>query len=754
MPYRTSPASFLIYPSVGIVHVPALTGPNGNLHCVTTSTETEVWGGTLSGVNSYVEEYWSRVPGSQIGSLGIAHATEQPTSKASAVIPHPSLVNQTVAWNNQYHSSAIHLPTPFLFFPSDPSVTGASTIASQNLENKTATAISDGSWTEDGIFDEVKNGVLPSELFEHLITDPNYKLRYPDLKHCLPGKPLAHFPFGHFHPAFAAPAPQLTISSSTTITTAGCFHPEACPVPTLQAATPIPTSDTLGRDPNLPSIRPISKSFTRAETLPRASPQPSETRQDFKPSSSSSSGRSKVGLATTSPLSTRSETAESNPNTVSLIIGPFRGAQGSKSQNLAFSGAQLDGASIPMSFDSTSAAEPSSAGQCLTDVQRITTVEESPQSSLKVLEDTATSTGPLTIALAGISDLVVGSKTIAPGDSVVNAQGLKISLIQPTTADEAKGVRTELVDSPRSTLVGHIPSLTVGTAILTINDMSQYMVGSKTLTAGSPAVTIAGQKVSLASEGDEIMIGGSTIPIPALASNKMLLPPIVINGQTFSANSASLYVVGGQTLSPGSNKGIELPQSSIPPSVSGVILPDSTVITGGAAAAITTTFSSSPTPDIEMVTIAGHAVVPLNPAAAVSIEGTTILSAGDGPGLTISGIPVSLVADGSLLVGNKTLPVGTEETAATIAGHIVPLSPVALAIGNTTLSAGVTIAGTMPVSLATGGSLIVENKTVVGVGTADATGAEVFTGGDARGEGIRREVWRYAGMAVCGMLVA
>ena len=734
MPYRTSPASFLIYPSVGIVHVPALTGPNGNLHCVTTSTDTELCSGTLSGVNSYVEEYWSRIPDSPIGSLGVAHATEQPTSKASAVIPHPSLVNQTVARNSEYHSSAIHLPTPFLFFPSDPSVTGASTIASQNLENKTATAISDGSWTENGSFDEVTNGVLPSELFEYLITDPNYKLRYPDLKHCLPGKPLAHFPCLDYHPAFAAPATQLTISSSTTITTAGCFHPEACPVPTLQAATPTPTSDTLGRDPNLPSIRPISKSFTRAETLPRESPQPSETRQDFKPSSSSSSRRSKVDLATTSSLSTRSETAESNPNIASLIVGPFRGAQGSKSQNRAFSGTQLDGASIPTSFDSTSAAEPSSAGQRLTDVHRITTVEENPQSSLKVLEDMATSTGPLTIALAGISDLVVGSKTIAPGDSAVNAQGLKISLMQPTAADEAKGVRTELLDSPRSTLVRHIPSLTVGTAILTTNDMSQYVVGSKTLTAGSPAVTIAGQKVSLASEGNEIMIGGSTIPIPALASNKMLLPPIVINGQTFSANTASLYVIGGQTLSPGS-KGIALPQSSIP-SVSGVIRPDSAVIP------ITTPFSS-PIPDIEMLTIAGHAV-PLNPAA-VSIQGT-ILSAG-GPGLTISGIPVSLAADGSLLVGSQTLR-GTE-TAATIAGHIVPLSPAAVAIGNTTLSAGgrgVTIAGA-PVSLATGGSLMVENKTV-GVGTADATGA-VFTGGAGR-EGIRRDGWRIAWMAFVG----
>ncbi|KAL8793914.1 MAG: hypothetical protein Q9195_003533 [Heterodermia aff. obscurata] len=733
----TSPASFLIYPSAGIVHVPALTGPNGNLHCTTTSANNGS-GVTLSGMNSYVEEYWSRATDSQISSLGIAHAIEQPTSKAIAATPLPSLVNQTVAWNNQYHSTAIHLPVPFLFFPSDSSATEASSTASPRLENRTATAISDGSWNEDGIFDQVKAGVLPSEFFEHLVTDLNYKLRYPELEHCLPGKPYAHFPLGQYHPAFAAPAQQLTISSSTTITTAGCFHPEACPGPTLQAATPTPTSDTLGRDPNFPSIHPTSKSFTRAEPLSRASPQPTETHQDFKPASSSSSRRSQVDLATTSPLSTRSETAESNPNIASLIIGPFRGAQGSKSQNLAFSRTQLDGASIPMSFESTSAAELSSAGQNPADIGSIILHEHNPQSSLKVPGDIAGSPGPLTIALAGASDLVVGSKTIAPGDSAANAQGLKISLIQPTTADEAKGVRTDLHDSPGSTVVGHIPSLTVGTAILTTNSMSQYVIGSKTLTAGSPAVTIAGQKVSLAPEGDEIMIGGSTIPIPALASNKMHLPPIVINGQTFSANSASLYIIGGQTLSLGPT-GIVLPQSAIP-SVSGVILPDSAVITG--AAAITTP-STSPLPDIQMVTIAGHAV-PLHPAA-VSIEGTT-LSAG-GPGATISGAPVSLAADGSLLVGDKTLP-GTA-TAATIAGHVVPLGPAAVSVENITLSAGgqgVTIDGT-PVSLASGGALIVGNRTV-GVGAAGATGA-VFTG-EAGRKGGRWGGWRVAWMGFLG----
>lgn len=738
MPYRTSPANFLIYPSVNIVHVPALIGPNGNLHCVTISADIGLCSGVLSGVNSYVENYWRKATGSH-GSLGVAYVTKQPTSTASAATPLPLLVNQTAVWNNQYHSTVIHLPTPFLLFPSsDASITEASAVASLHHRNESAPAISDGSWNEDGVHDEVKNGVVPLELFEHLVTDLNYKLQYPELGSCLPGKPRAHFPCGRYMPALALSVSQLTISSSTTITTAGCFHPEACPTPTLQGVTPTPTSNTLGRDKNFPSIRPVSQSSTRAEPLSKTNPQAIETHQNFQLSSSSPTRQPEIDPVTTSPLPTKSDTGESDPNIASLIIGAFGGAQSSESQNPNYIKGQSDGASIPMSFDSKSATEPSFTRQSPTDTRSFTPDQQASQSSLKVPEGVAANVESLTIAMAGTSNLIVGSKTIAPGDSAVNTQGLKISLVQPATAGEAEGVGTDLLDSAGSTIVRQIPSLTVGTAILSTNSLSQYVIGSKTLTAGSSAVTIAGQRVSLAPEGDEIIIGSSTIPVPALASNKIPLPAIVINGQTFSENSASFYVIGGQTLSPGS-KGIVLPQSAIP-FVSSVILPDSTVITGSAAI---TTLSPSIFPEFEKATIAGHVVTP-SPAA-ISIEGT-ILSAG-GPGVTISGTPVSMAPGGSLLVGNKTL-LGTE-TAATIAGHVVPLEPAIVSIGSITLSAGgqgVTIAGT-PVSLATGGSLVIGNKTV-GVGTADVTGVG-FTGG-AKREGARREGWRIAWVVFVG----
>ena len=683
-------------------------------------------------MNSYLEKYWSWATGSHIGSLGVAYATKQPSSTASAATPLPSLVNQTGRWNNQYHSTVVHLPTPFLFFPPDTSTTEASALASLQPENKSAPAISDGSWNEYGDYDEVENGVVPSELFEHLVTESNYKLQYPELGSCLPGKPTPSFHCGVILPGYAFAAPHLTLSSSTTITTAGCFHPGACPIPTLQAVTPTPTSNSLGPDKNFPSIHPISQSSTRAESLSKTNPQAIETHQNFKLSSSSPTRQPEVDPATTSPLPTKSDTGESNLNIASLIIGAFGGPHGSESQNPDFTKGQSDGASIPMSFDSKSATEASFTRQSPTDIRSITPDQQGSQSSLKVPEGVAASLESLTIAMAGTSNLIVGSKTIAPGDLAVNTQGLKISLVQPATAGEAEGVGTGLLDSAGSTIVRQIPSLTFGTAILSTNSLSQYVIGSKTLTAGSSAVTIAGQRVSLAPEGDEIIIGSSTIPVPAPASNKIPLPAIVINGQTFSENSASFYVIGGQTLSPGS-KGIALPQSAIP-FVSSVILPDSTVITGSTAII---TPSPSIIAEFEKATLAGHVVTP-SPAA-ISIEGT-ILSAG-GPGVTISGTPVSVAPGGSLLVGNKTL-LGTE-TAATIAGHVVPLEPAVVSIGSTTLSAGgqgVTIAGT-PVSLATGGSLVIGNKTV-GVGTANVTGVG-FTGG-AKREGARREGWRIA----------
>ena len=101
---------------------------------------------------------------------------------------------------------------------------------------------------------------------------------------------------------------------------------------------------------------------------------------------------------------------------------------------------------------------------------------------------------------------------------------------------------------PLDALGNNPPILTIDGTAYTANRDPQYIINSLVLSPGSPAAYVDGFTYSLAP---------STTPPPNIASVLSALsslkngPILTINGNTYTANSASHYIVGSQTLTPG-----------------------------------------------------------------------------------------------------------------------------------------------------------------------------------------------------------
>ena len=297
------------------------------------------------------------------------------------------------------------------------------------------------------------------------------------------------------------------------------------------------------------------------------------------------------------------------------------------------------------------------------------------------------------IILNTLSHYVVARKTLTPGASPINIQGTPVSLAPSASAVVVAGSTIALPVGVNG------PVITVGDQPVTANSASQYIFGSKSLTPGGPAITVSGMTISLAPSETQAVIDDSTIRLITASPS---LPSLVLGSHTFTANAASAYVIGGQTLVPG-RPGIDIPGSAI-----GIL--------------------TLPPEPSQPSSLAGDQVFTPRPIV-FSIAGTT-LSAG-GPGAIISGTSVSLGPSGSLVIGTSTtlLPSGASLPALTVGGQVLTPSPIAFSIAGTTVSAGgrgVTVSGT-PVSLGPSGSLIIGTGVTKLYPTAFTVGDQVFT---------------------------
>ena len=200
--------------------------------------------------------------------------------------------------------------------------------------------------------------------------------------------------------------------------------------------------------------------------------------------------------------------------------------------------------------------------------------------------------------------------------------------------------------SPILSIPGALPLTQVPT------DHNAYLVGGSTLLPGSPGAVISGTSYSLASFG-ALVVGTSTIP---LATAGAVAGQIASPGALWAGNVAFTPLLGGSAIVGSST--LSLSGAAVTSSGSVLSLASGGLVVGSSTYAFATPASnpaaSSTTEEIPITTalvVAGQSFT-ANPSAFL-INRTTI-SAG-GPGVTLSGTPVSLDKSGNLAVGTSTV---------------------------------------------------------------------------------------------------
>lgn len=150
------------------------------------------------------------------------------------------------------------------------------------------------------------------------------------------------------------------------------------------------------------------------------------------------------------------------------------------------------------------------------------------------------------------SDYILpGGQTLIPGASALIISGSAYSLA-PSATVLVIGTSTEPLSPQYMGMSTGLPILTVGSAHITADSASEYIVDGKTLIPGGAAITISGIAYSLAPSATALVIGTSTEALsPQYMGISTGLPVLTVGSAHISADSASEYIVDGQTLVPG-----------------------------------------------------------------------------------------------------------------------------------------------------------------------------------------------------------
>ena len=294
------------------------------------------------------------------------------------------------------------------------------------------------------------------------------------------------------------------------------------------------------------------------------------------------------------------------------------------------------------------------------------------------------------------SQLIVSGQTLAPGGPVITVGGTPLSLGPSASSVVIGGSLIALQHSAAAPL----PTV-AGQQMQTAGNGNIIIPGIMTLSPGANAATISGTVVSVMLNGAGLVIGGSTVALPAGAPTSL---PTVAGQQIQVAPNGNLVLPGGTTASAG---GAAATISGTPVSVlangAGVVIGTSTIpLPVGAA---------SPLPTV------GGQQLQKGPDGNIIIPHLTTIEPGGTPA-TISGTVISVASNGaSLVVGGSTIdlaPATTPLPSITFGeSTITANSKTQLFIAGQMLSPGsvITVSGT-PVSLAPGASSVVIGGTI------------------------------------------
>ena len=195
------------------------------------------------------------------------------------------------------------------------------------------------------------------------------------------------------------------------------------------------------------------------------------------------------------------------------------------------------------------------------------------------------------------SAIIINSETLAPGSQIL-VSGTTYSLLPTPSAIVIDGSTVYL---PAATdRIALPPAITIGTSVITENSASEFVIGSQTLTPGGQ-ITAAGKVVSMGSSA--VVIDGSTISLWPTTNVITLPPAITVGASPITENSASDFVIGSQTLTPGGQITVSGEVISLNPSATDVVFGGTS--TQGLGALIMSGFGPVGGPTATSTTIVG-----------------------------------------------------------------------------------------------------------------------------------------------------
>ena len=345
-----------------------------------------------------------------------------------------------------------------------------------------------------------------------------------------------------------------------------------------------------------------------------------------------------------------------------------------------------------------------------------------------------------------------GIGRLRPGDPSKTINGVTYSLAPSAASLLRNGVAVPIKAIPIPDFQPQpTPNLIFGGVHHQPDSYSNFIIGDMTLSAGGPAITVSGTRISLAADRQEAVIGSSTqllIRLALGASNMDRGSNIGLFTQSFGnheapsgdnailsfarsayiPNAAGQYLVAGKTLAPGA--AITVSNTRI------ALASDEAYAVVGSS---TKTLDSLEKVEGPAIQFGGSTYYP-DPSSAYLIASQTLTPGG---AITVSGTPISLASDGEIAVIDKSTD--TLLNAAPSYSPIIALGSctyTADASGNfviesDTLTRGgiVTVSGT-PISYdKNGGSVVVGTSTegFVGGETIRSKSGGISTGVRATG---------------------
>ena len=240
------------------------------------------------------------------------------------------------------------------------------------------------------------------------------------------------------------------------------------------------------------------------------------------------------------------------------------------------------------------------------------------------------------------SGFAVGRTTISPGGQGITIVGTPVSIL-PNGGGVAVGSTTIALPTSQN-------SFTIAGQIFKAVP-SGFAVPGTTIFANGPAATISGTPISVLPNNGGIVVGSSTVALPADGSKVFTAA-----GQTLTALPGG-FAIGGTTISAnGPAAMISGTPISILPNSAGILIGTSTIPLPSLTSAIQT------------ITTAGQTLT-LLPSGLVAVAGTTLFA--NGPAATISGTTISLGPDGKLMVGTAIVTMPGAQTSAVVGGAIM-----------------------------------------------------------------------------------